>query len=78
MRSRQLESERWPGILGRSERGTKTSSTPAKPLFSWAFRCFAMRLLHPLFALLASVTKQELARQVAYLKVENRIQRARL
>jgi len=36
------------------------------------------RILHPLFALLASVTKQELARQVAYLKEENRILRARL
>jgi putative transposase len=37
-----------------------------------------MRLLHPLFALLASVTKQELARQNAYLKAEIRILRARL
>lgn len=37
-----------------------------------------MQLLHPLFALLASVTRQELARQVAYLKAENRILRARL
>ena len=36
------------------------------------------RILHPLFALLASVTRQELARQVAYLKEENRILRARL
>ena len=36
------------------------------------------RILHPLFALLASVTRQDLARQVAYLKEENRILRARL
>jgi putative transposase len=36
------------------------------------------RLLHPLLALLASATRQELARQVAYLKEENRILRARL
>jgi putative transposase len=36
------------------------------------------RVLHPLFALLASVTRQELARQVAYLKEENQILRARL
>jgi putative transposase len=36
------------------------------------------RILHPLLALLASVTRQELARQVAYLKEENRILRARL
>ncbi len=36
------------------------------------------RLLHPVFALLASATRQELARQVAYLKEENRILRARL
>jgi putative transposase len=35
-------------------------------------------ILHPLFALLASVSRQELARQVAYLKEENRILRARL
>jgi putative transposase len=35
-------------------------------------------ILHPIFALLASVTRQELARQVAYLKEENRILRARL
>jgi putative transposase len=38
----------------------------------------AARLFHPLFALLASVTRQELARQVTYLKEENRILRARL
>jgi len=36
------------------------------------------RILHPLFALLASVTRQDLARQVAYLKEENKILRARL
>lgn len=36
------------------------------------------RILHSLLALLASATRQELARQVAYLKEENRIQRARL
>ncbi|MFN5801118.1 MAG: hypothetical protein ACK5AN_26650, partial [Planctomyces sp.] len=35
-------------------------------------------ILHPIFALLASVTRQELARQVAYLKEENRILRVRL
>ena len=35
-------------------------------------------ILHPIFALLASDTRQELARQVAYLKEENRILRARL
>jgi putative transposase len=38
----------------------------------------ASRILHPLLSLLASVTRQELARQVAYLKEENRILRARL
>ena len=31
----------------------------------------AIRILHPLFRLMASLTRQELARQVAYLKVEN-------
>jgi putative transposase len=36
------------------------------------------RVLHPLFALLASVTRQDLARQVAYLKAENKILWARL
>ena len=36
------------------------------------------RILHPLFALLASATRQDLARQVAYLKEENRILRSRL
>ena len=36
------------------------------------------RLLHALFALLASATRQELGRQVAYLKEENRILRSRL
>ncbi len=35
------------------------------------------RILHLLFALLASVTRQDLARQVAYLKEETRIPRAR-
>lgn len=29
------------------------------------------RILHPIFALLACATRQELARQVAYLKEEN-------
>ena len=36
------------------------------------------RILHPLFSLLASVTRQDLGRQVTYLKEENRILRARL
>ncbi len=36
------------------------------------------RFLHPLFSLLAPVTQQDLARQVAYLKEENRLLRARL
>lgn len=36
------------------------------------------RIMHPLFALLASVTRQDLARQVACIKEENRILRARL
>lgn len=36
------------------------------------------RILHPLLSLLASVPRQDLARQVAYLKEENRILRARL
>ena len=36
------------------------------------------RIVHPLLSLLASVTRQELARQVAYLKEENRVLRARL
>jgi hypothetical protein len=35
-------------------------------------------ILHPIFALLASVTRQELARQVASLNEENRKLRARL
>ncbi len=35
-------------------------------------------ILHPIFALLASVTREEFARQIAYLKEENRILRARL
>jgi hypothetical protein len=36
------------------------------------------RIFHPLFALLTSATRQELSRQVAYLKEENRILRAPL
>jgi hypothetical protein len=36
------------------------------------------RILHPLFALLASVTRQEPARQLAYLKEENRSFHAQL
>jgi hypothetical protein len=35
-------------------------------------------ILHPIFALLASVSRQELARQVACLKEEHRMPRARL
>lgn len=35
-------------------------------------------ILHPIFALLASVTRQDQARQVAYLKEEHRILRTRL
>ncbi|MBV10485.1 hypothetical protein [Rubinisphaera sp.] len=35
------------------------------------------RTLHPLFVMLASLTQQELARQIAYLKKENEILRAR-
>lgn len=36
------------------------------------------QFLHPLLSLLSSLTRQELARQVAYLKEENQILRARL
>ncbi|WP_339748539.1 hypothetical protein [uncultured Rubinisphaera sp.] len=36
------------------------------------------RTLHPLFVMLMSLTQQELARQIAYLKKENEILRARL
>lgn len=36
------------------------------------------QILHPLFSLLACVTRQDLARQVAYLKEENRILRSKL
>lgn len=40
--------------------------------------CSRHCILHPLLSLLSSVTRQELARQVAYLKEENRVLRARL
>ena len=36
------------------------------------------RTLHPLFVMLMSLTQQELARQITYLKKENEILRARL
>lgn len=35
-------------------------------------------IIHPLLALLASLTRQELAQQVTYLKAENRILRSKL
>jgi len=35
-------------------------------------------IIHPLLTLLASLTRQELARQVTYLKAENQILRSRL
>jgi putative transposase len=35
-------------------------------------------LIHPLITLLASLTRQELAKQVAYLRTENRILRSKL
>lgn len=36
------------------------------------------RILHPLFNLLGSLTQQELTRQVAYLREENKVLRERL
>jgi hypothetical protein len=36
------------------------------------------RILHPLFHLLGSLTHQEMARQVSYLKEENKVLRERL
>lgn len=36
------------------------------------------RIFHPIFYLLASATRQELARQVEYLKIENQVLRAKL
>jgi hypothetical protein len=36
------------------------------------------RILHPLFNLLGSLTQQEMARQVSYLKEENKVLRERL
>lgn len=35
-------------------------------------------ILHPFLTLLASLTRQELARQVAYLKAENQLLRSRV
>ena len=35
-------------------------------------------LIHPLLTLLASLTRQELAKQVAYLLTDNRIHRSKL
>jgi len=35
-------------------------------------------IIHPLLTLLASLTRQELARQVTYLKAENQILRSKL
>lgn len=45
------------------------------PAISFQFWSPAKRLLHPRFALLASITKQDLTRHVAILKAENRILR---
>ena len=68
-----------PGTFRPCQRGKKTliprqSSTQNRHLD----RTKMGLILHPLMALLASATRQELARQVAYLKEENRILRARL
>ena len=56
--------------------GYKNHVPPAKP------RCFhgttMARFFHPLLSLIACATRQELARPVHFLKVENRILRARL
>jgi putative transposase len=35
-------------------------------------------LIHPLFTRLASLTRQDLAKQVAYLRTENRVLRSKL
>lgn len=61
------------------QRGKKTLISPDfPPNQPSSHRTKMGRILHPLFALLASVTRQNLARQVAYLKEENRTLRARL
>lgn len=49
--------------------------------YHWICRDFAgpmAAIIHPLLTLLASVTRQDLARQFAYLKAENRILRSKL
>ena len=49
--------------------------------YRWICKDFAgpmAAIIHPLLTLLASVTRQDLARQVAYLKAENRILRSKL
>lgn len=54
---------------------------PRHPDFPRICRVFAAQmaaLVHPLLTLLASLTRQELAQQVAYLKAENRILRSKL
>ena len=38
----------------------------------------AKRILHPLFHLIGSLTQQEMARQIAYLKTENKVLPERL
>ena|SRR5262245_26152463 len=65
-----------PGLPARPLRCTKTSSTPGntvKPRDTWMSRIF-----HPLLSILVSATRQQLARQVHYLKIENQILRNRL
>ena len=59
--------------------GYKYSDSPQITTFQYIYtRIVLTRILHPILALLTSATRPDLFRQVVYLKVENRILRARL
>ncbi|QDV25918.1 hypothetical protein Q31a_42850 [Aureliella helgolandensis] len=58
--------------------GYKNLATSIIPRFARDQQTKMAAIIHPLLALLASLSRQELARQVTYLKTENRILRSKL
>ena len=58
--------------------GSKNSATSIFPGFGKNWQLSMASIIHPLLALLASLTRQELARQVTYLQAENQILRSEL
>jgi hypothetical protein len=65
-------------VFSSRQRGTNTSPLEESQSNSTDSTASMASIVHPLLTLLASLTRQELAQQIAYLKAENKMLRSKL